>query len=72
MSATVSWLNSSDSSQDSQVVDSMKSFGFLIMPALVGLVAGIAHGVISHQTGLPLGLVEQLSQVVESEHISFQ
>ncbi|MGD1860303.1 MAG: hypothetical protein ACFB0E_10070 [Leptolyngbyaceae cyanobacterium] len=42
------------------------------MPALAGLIAGVAHGIISHRANLPLGLVEQLGQVVESEHVSLQ
>lgn len=60
------WLRSQ------QYFDRMKSFDFLIMPALLGLVAGVAHGVIAHQAELPLGLMEQLHQVVEGEHISLQ
>ncbi|MEA5463717.1 hypothetical protein [Leptothoe sp. PORK10 BA2] len=38
-------------------MDSLKS---LILPAFLGLAAGIAHGVISHQAGLPMSLTEQL------------
>ncbi|MEO0987127.1 MAG: hypothetical protein AAFY20_16470 [Cyanobacteria bacterium J06639_14] len=38
----------------------MKSFSFLIAPAMLGLIAGIAHGIISHQADLPLALTDQL------------
>ncbi|MEM9486453.1 MAG: hypothetical protein AAGA83_22485 [Cyanobacteria bacterium P01_F01_bin.116] len=31
----------------------------LILPAFLGLAAGIVHGVISHQVGLPMSLTEQ-------------
>ncbi len=36
----------------------------LFLPALVGLVAGMAHGVVSHRAELPVSLTEQLGQVV--------
>ena len=38
-------------------MDNLKS---LILPAFLGLVAGVAHGVISHQAKLPMSLTEQL------------
>ncbi|MEM9978722.1 MAG: hypothetical protein AAF808_13940 [Cyanobacteria bacterium P01_D01_bin.2] len=41
-------------------MDSLKS---LILPAFLGLTAGIAHGIISHQAGLPMSLTEQLTRV---------
>lgn len=50
----------------------MKSFDFLVMPSLLGLIAGIAHGIVAHNADLPLGLVEQMHQVVQPEHVSFQ
>ena len=31
----------------------------LILPAFLGLAAGMAHGVVSHQAGLPMSLTEQ-------------
>ncbi|MEO1132614.1 MAG: hypothetical protein AAFX40_07905 [Cyanobacteria bacterium J06639_1] len=37
-------------------MSSLKSF---ILPALLGFVAGIGHGVVSHHTDLPLSLGEQ-------------
>lgn len=50
----------------------MKSFDFLIMPACAGLIAGIAHGIITHQAGLPIGFIEQVQQIFEGENISLQ
>ena len=37
-------------------MDNLKT---LILPAFLGLTAGVAHGVISHQVGLPMSLAEQ-------------
>ncbi|MEO1297306.1 MAG: hypothetical protein AAFW75_16265 [Cyanobacteria bacterium J06636_16] len=38
----------------------MKSCTFLIAPALLGLFAGIVHGIVSHYADLPLALTDQL------------
>ena len=35
-----------------------------VLPAILGLVAGIGHGVVSHQADLPFSLSEQLLSVV--------
>jgi hypothetical protein len=40
-----------------------KTLEWLIAPSLIGLLAGIAHGVIAHQANLPLGLTEQVQQL---------
>ncbi|MEM7794190.1 MAG: hypothetical protein AAF579_07010 [Cyanobacteria bacterium P01_C01_bin.118] len=37
-------------------MDNLKT---LILPTFLGLAAGVAHGVISHQAGLPMSLTEQ-------------
>ncbi len=50
----------------------MKSLSFLIMPAFVGLLAGVAHGIITHRAGLPLDLTEQVHQVVAGKDVSLQ
>lgn len=50
----------------------MKSFSFLMMPAFVGLLAGIAHGIITHRAGLPLDLTEQVHQAVAGKDVSLQ
>ncbi|MEM6445058.1 MAG: hypothetical protein AAFY57_12440 [Cyanobacteria bacterium J06642_2] len=31
----------------------------LFLPAMLGLVAGVGHGIVTHYAGLPLSLVEQ-------------
>ena len=38
----------------------MNSLKSLILPAFLGLAAGVAHGIVSHQAGLPMSLTEQL------------
>ncbi len=50
----------------------MRCFEFLIVPALAGLVAGVAHGIVAHQAELPVGLAEQVYQLVEADQISVQ
>jgi len=37
----------------------MNRFASLIFPAILGLVAGVGHGVLSHHAGLPVSLTEQ-------------
>ncbi|MBX2865322.1 MAG: hypothetical protein KTR27_17365 [Leptolyngbyaceae cyanobacterium MAG.088] len=50
-------------------MDNLKS---LILPAFLGLTAGMAHGIVSHQVGLPMSLTEQLlSPFVASESVSY-
>lgn len=38
-------------------MDNLKA---LVLPAFLGLAAGVAHGFISHQAGLPMALTDQL------------
>lgn len=50
-------------------MDNLKS---LLLPAFLGLTAGVAHGIISHQAGLPMSLTEQLMKpFVAAETISY-
>lgn len=43
----------------------------LLLPGLIGLIAGVGHGVVSHHADLPLSLVEQMVQPLQaSESIS--
>ena len=37
----------------------MNNLSFFLGPALLGLVAGISHGIVSHYADLPLALTEQ-------------
>ena len=44
----------------------------LVLPAFLGLTAGVAHGIISHQVGLPMSLTEQLvTPFVATETVSY-
>ena len=38
----------------------MDNLKHLFLPALLGLTAGMAHGVIAHHADLPMSLTEQL------------
>ena len=39
----------------------MKTLASITLPALFGLVAGIGHGIMSHQADLPMSLTEQVA-----------
>ena len=39
----------------------MKTLASLTLPAILGLVAGIGHGIVSHQADLPMSLTEQVT-----------
>lgn len=45
----------------------MNNWTYFIFPALLGLIAGVGHGVICHNQELPLSLTEQFLQSVVSE-----
>ena len=45
----------------------MNNFSSLILPAVLGLVAGIGHGISSHYQGLPFSLAEQIIQPLAVE-----
>ena len=38
----------------------MNNLGSLILPAIIGLLSGIGHGITSHNLDLPFSLTEQL------------
>ena len=43
-----------------------------MMPAFVGLLAGVAHGIITHHAGLPVDLGEQVHQIVAGKDVSLR
>lgn len=44
----------------------MNYLASLVLPAALGLIAGISHGVVSHYADLPMSLSEQLAQPFEA------
>ncbi len=44
----------------------MNYLASLAIPAALGLIAGLAHGVVSHATDLPIPLSEQILMPLES------
>ncbi len=44
----------------------MNHLASLIIPAALGLIAGLAHGVVSHAMDLPMPLSEQILMPLES------
>lgn len=38
----------------------MKNLTSLVLPAVIGLITGIGHGITSHYLDLPLSLIEQI------------
>ncbi|ESA32615.1 hypothetical protein N836_25200 [Leptolyngbya sp. Heron Island J] len=50
----------------------MNNLRSLVLPAFLGLTAGVAHGIMSHQVGLPMSLAEQLVKpFVATEKVSY-
>ena len=45
----------------------MNNLASLFFPALIGLLAGIGHGVTSHHQDLPFSLTEQLVHSFQAE-----
>ena len=50
----------------------MNNWTYFIFPALLGLVAGVGHGVISHNQELPFSLTEQFLQSSVIEESVYQ
>ena len=44
----------------------MNRLAVLVLPAALGLIAGISHGVVAHSMGLPMSLSDQLLAPLES------
>ena len=47
----------------------MNNFASLVLPAVIGLVSGIGHGITSHYLDLPLSLTEQLFPTLTSNNL---
>ncbi len=45
----------------------MKSWSSLIIPSILGLVAGIGHGVVSHHQELPFSLADQVIESISGK-----
>ncbi len=45
----------------------MNQFASLFLPAVLGLLTGVAHGISSHYQDLPFSLTEQVLQSVQPE-----
>lgn len=48
----------------------MKNWASLVLPSILGLVAGIGHGISSHYQDLPFSLADQVIESVQ-ENSSF-
>ena len=46
----------------------MNSLASLLLPAALGLIAGMTHGVVSHALDLPESLVEQVATPLGSDN----
>ena len=46
---------------------SMKDLASFIIPSILGLVAGIGHGVVSHHQDLPFSLSEQVIESISAK-----
>ncbi len=49
--------------------NNMNSVASLILPAIIGLLAGVGHGVTSHQQDLPFSLTEQVLQSMSGDSL---
>ena len=54
------------------IAHNMNNFSSLILPAVLGLVAGIGHGINSHYQELPFSLAEQIIQPLAVEQSLFE
>ncbi|WP_293057479.1 MULTISPECIES: hypothetical protein [unclassified Okeania] len=39
----------------------MNNFASLVLPAILGIITGVGHGIISHKADLPVSLTEQVA-----------
>ena len=47
---------------------SMKNLASFILPSILGLIAGIGHGITSHHQELPFSLADQVIESVQNPH----
>ena len=45
----------------------MKSLASFILPSILGLVAGVGHGIASHHQELPFSLADQVVESVQGD-----
>ncbi len=48
---------------------SMNSFTPVLLSALLGLLAGVSHGVVAHQVNLPISLADQFLQPIQGSSV---
>lgn len=48
----------------------MRNLASFLLPSILGLVAGIGHGITSHNQDLPFSLADQVVESVSSQHFS--
>ena len=51
---------------------SMNNFASLLLPAVIGLVSGVGHGITSHYLDLPFSLTEQLFPTLTSQNSLYE
>ncbi|MBE9033372.1 hypothetical protein IQ266_26920 [filamentous cyanobacterium LEGE 11480] len=44
----------------------MNTLTSIVLPAFIGLIAGVGHGFVSHHANLPLSLSDQIMQPLQS------
>jgi len=48
----------------------MKNLASFLLPSILGLVAGVGHGITSHNQDLPFSLADQVVESVSGQHFS--
>ena len=49
---------------DADRYESMNNLASFLLPAFLGLFAGVGHGIISHYAGLPISLTDQFAEIL--------
>ena len=50
----------------------MNNIASLVLPAIIGLVTGIGHGITSHHLDLPFSLTEQLNPLSSIDELTLE